>query len=93
MKIKNAITEEQWLASQQLTFAEEIVEEIRNLIPGLTTELTPSLMLSVFAGAGLDMWFGKDSKIALEYLQSSIKRHPSNGLQIIDGGGNKVEGK
>jgi hypothetical protein len=89
METKNGITDEQWLASQQLTFAEQIVEELRKLIPDLTTELTPVLMLNVFADAGLDMWFGKDSTIALEYLQSAIKRHPSNGLKLIDGGGNK----
>jgi hypothetical protein len=89
METKNGITDEQWLASQQLIFVEQIVEELRELIPDLSTELTPRLMLSVFADAGLDMWFGKDSTIALEYIQSSIKRHPSNGLRIIDGGGNK----
>lgn len=63
-------TEEQWLALQQVTFAGEIVEELGKLIPDLTTDLTPMLLLDAFASAGLDLWFGKDSSIAFNYIIS-----------------------
>lgn len=63
-------TEEQWLALQQVTFAEQIVEELRKLIPDLTTDLTPILLLDAFTSAGLDLWFGKDSSIAFQYIVS-----------------------
>lgn len=69
------MTEEQWLASQQVTFAEEIVEELRKLIPDLTTDLTPILLLDAFASAGLDLWFGKDSSIAFNYIVSQKKKN------------------
>lgn len=69
------MTKEQWLASQQVTFAEEIVEELRKLIPDLTTDLTPILLLDAFASAGLDLWFGKDSSIAFNYIVSQKRKN------------------
>jgi hypothetical protein len=74
MKTTN-MTKEQWLASQQVTFAEEIVEELRKLIPDLTTDLTPILLLDAFASAGLDLWFGKDSSIAFNYIVSQKEKN------------------
>ena len=69
------MTKEQWLASQQVTFAEEIVEELRKLIPDLTTDLTPILLLDAFASAGLDLWFGQDSSIAFNYIVSQKEKN------------------
>ncbi len=68
-------TDEQWLALQQHRFAGEIVEELGKLIPDLTTDLTPMLLLDAFASAGLDLWFGNDSSIAFNYIISQKEKN------------------